>query len=112
MARLFADENFSFPIVEALRTLGHDVLTVNQIGKANQRWADQEVLLFCVAQQRILLTKNRRHFYKLHLNFRGHPGIIACTEDPDFAGSAKRIHQALSGSDVTGQFLRIYCPPH
>src|SRR5437588_12427128 len=111
MARLFADENFSFPIVEALRNLGHDVLTVNQIGKADQGWADQEVLLFCVAQKRILLTKNRRHFYKLHLNFRSYPGIVACTEDADFAGSAIRIDQALSGSDLTGQFLRIYCLP-
>ena len=30
MARLYADENFPFPAVEALRRLGHDVLTMTK----------------------------------------------------------------------------------
>jgi predicted nuclease of predicted toxin-antitoxin system len=108
MARLFADENFSFPVVERLRSLGHDILTVSQIGRANQRWPDEDVFLFCVAQERILLAKNRRDFYKLHLGFRSHPGIIACTEDSDFSGAATRIDEVLSNSEIAGQFIRIY----
>ena len=34
MARLYADENFAQPAVERLRELGHDVLTVQDAGKA------------------------------------------------------------------------------
>ncbi|MEO7300551.1 MAG: DUF5615 family PIN-like protein [Verrucomicrobiota bacterium] len=111
MARLFADEDFSFPIIERLRHLQHDVITVSDIGKANQRWPDDEVFFFAVAQQRIILTKNRRHFFKLHQQFPAHHGIVACTEDPDFAGATHRIHQAISTEKpLTGQFIRIYQP--
>ena len=34
MARLFADENFPLPAVEALRRLGYNVLTIHEAGKA------------------------------------------------------------------------------
>jgi hypothetical protein len=36
MARLYADENFPQPVVMGLRRLGHDVLTVQEAGKAGQ----------------------------------------------------------------------------
>lgn len=109
MARLFADEDFSFPVVEALRQAGHDVLTVNDIGKANQRWPDDAVFLFAVAQGRAMLTKNRRDFYRLHRDYPAHAGIIACMEDPDFAGVAKRIHEAITQTpSLAGKFIRIY----
>jgi len=111
MARLFADEDFSFPVVEGLRRLGHDVLTVNDIGKANQRWPDDELFFFAVAQGRIILTKNRRHFYRLHLQHSAHHGIVACTEDPDFAGATRRIHEAISmRTSLAGKFVRVYQP--
>jgi hypothetical protein len=31
MARLYADENFDYPVVEYLRQFGHDVLTVHAL---------------------------------------------------------------------------------
>ncbi len=34
MARLLADENFPLPVVEELRRLGHEVLTLRDIGQA------------------------------------------------------------------------------
>jgi Domain of unknown function (DUF5615) len=37
MARLYADEQFPFPVVECSRLLGHDVLTVQTAGKAGQK---------------------------------------------------------------------------
>jgi hypothetical protein len=37
MARFYADEQFPLPVVELLRNLGHDVLTVQEAGNANQR---------------------------------------------------------------------------
>lgn len=112
MAQLFADEDFSFPVVKMLRQLGHDVLTVGDVGKANQRWPDDAVFLFAVAQGRALLTKNRRHFYKLHLKIPSHAGVIACTEDPDFAVVAERIHRAIGMTEtLAGKFIRIYQRP-
>jgi hypothetical protein len=36
VARLFADENFPLPVVEALRRLGHDVVTMADAGKAGK----------------------------------------------------------------------------
>jgi len=36
VARFLADENFPFPVVEALRRMGHDVVTVADAGKAGQ----------------------------------------------------------------------------
>ncbi|GAB4203494.1 MAG: hypothetical protein Fur006_57930 [Coleofasciculaceae cyanobacterium] len=40
MARLYADEQFPRETVLALRTLGHDILTVQEAGKANQQIPD------------------------------------------------------------------------
>ena len=34
MARLYADEQYPLPVVEFLRPLGHDVLTVQEAGNA------------------------------------------------------------------------------
>ena len=33
MARLYADENVPFPLIEELRWLGHDVLTILEDGR-------------------------------------------------------------------------------
>lgn len=112
MARLFADEDVSQPVVELLRHRGHEVLTVADVGRANQRWPDDAVLLFAMARGRALVTKNRRHFYKLHLAMPDHNGIIACTEDPDFGGAADRIHRAITEHEpLAGKFIRVYQKP-
>lgn len=66
MARLFADENFPWPAVQALRRLGHDVVSVDDIGRSGQRWSDPEVLEFARKEGRILLTLNRKDFLRLH----------------------------------------------
>lgn len=44
MARLYADENFPHPVVLELRRLGHEVLTIQEAGKAGQRVPDEMVL--------------------------------------------------------------------
>lgn len=111
MARLLADENFPQPVVAALRALGHDVLTVAEIGRANQGWPDDEVLAYATDHRRVLLTVNRMHFRRLHQQTPAHGGIVACTEDVDFDGLARRIHDALAAmSSAAGQFIRIYKP--
>jgi hypothetical protein len=83
-------------VVEALRSLGHDVLTSLDAGNANQAIPDEDVLAFANAEERVLLTLNRLHFLRLHREGGGlHAGICACTFDPDFTGQAARIDQAL-----------------
>ena len=101
MARLYSNENFPLPVVEELRELGHDVLTIQETGKANQAMSDEDVLAFTNEKQRILLTLNRRHFIRLHNKRQPHAGILACTFDPDFSAFAKRIHDAIQ---VEGNF--------
>ena len=49
MARLYADEQFPLPVVELLRTLGHDLLTVQAAGNAG--FSDPEVLAFAVSTE-------------------------------------------------------------
>jgi hypothetical protein len=66
MAQLYANENFPLPVVVALRELGHGVLTSYESGKANQAIPDPDVLAFALAQERILVTLNRKHFIGLH----------------------------------------------
>jgi hypothetical protein len=89
MARLYANENFPLPVVEELRRLGHDVVTIQETGKAGAQTPDVEVLAFAVANQRAVLTLNRKHFLQLHRKSHDHEGIIACTMDADFHGTGK-----------------------
>ena len=111
MARLYANENFPLPVVEGLRRLGHDVLTVQESGRANQRIPDADVLAFAVGEERVVLTLNRRDFVFLHERSQTHRGIIVCTEDPDFDAQTERIHRAvLAAGDLTGQLVRVLRP--
>ncbi len=84
MARLYANENFPLPVVEELRRLGHDVLTIQETGQAGQALSDEGVLASACSQGRMLLTFNRKHFIRLHQQQHDHCGIIACTVDADF----------------------------
>ncbi|MCI0698924.1 DUF5615 family PIN-like protein [candidate division KSB1 bacterium] len=111
MARLYSNENFPRQVVEALRRLGHDVLTIQETGKAGQRVPDEDVLTFASAENRAVLTLNRKHFIRLHNERPGHAGIIVCTFDPDFVGQANRIHAALNAqSNLASQLIRINRP--
>lgn len=111
MARFYADENFPLPVVEELRRLGHDVLTMYEDGKANQSISDEEVLSLAVASGRALLTINRKHFIALHRQSANHSGIIVCKFDPDFVGQAGRIQAAVEDTAaVAGQLIRVNRP--
>ncbi len=111
MARLYADEQYPYPVVEFLRALGHDVLTVQEAGKANQRISDSDVLAFASAEKRAVITENRRDFFRLHRIQPDHAGIIACTNDRYWQGLAKRIHEAIIAEDsLQGKLIRIVRP--
>ena len=112
MARLYANENFPLPVVVALRAMGHDVLTVQETGKAEQQFPDNLVLAFATSEYRAVMTLNRKHFIRLHQLSAAHQGIVVCTVDPDFEGQARRIDSTLSGRPVlAGQLVRVNRPP-
>jgi len=112
MAALFADENVPAALVVALRSLGHDVLTALEAGRANQRIPDPDVLLYATSLTRAVLTANRTDFRRLHRLDPFHAGIIAFSMDNDVVALAGRIHNAITGqSDLSGQLLRVNLLP-
>lgn len=111
MARIYANENFPFPVVVAWRQLGHDVLTSLDAGQFDRAIPDEAVLEFAIAEGRVLLTLNRKHFIRLHRVSSDHSGIIVCTFDPDFQALAVRVDAALAGQvSLEGQLLRVNRP--
>ena len=108
MADLYADEQFPFKATQHLRTLNHDVLTVQEAGRSNQRIPDNEVLGFATEQNRAVVTLNRRDFIRLHQQDHNHAGIIVCTDDPDKIQLAERIHHAIEVEvPLAGKLVRV-----
>jgi len=112
LSRFYSNENIALDVVLELRRLGHDVLTSHEAGNANAAVPDAEVLAFATAQNRILLSHNRRHFVQLHNNRTiRHSGIVLCTFDPDFVGQARRIHESsMAMPQMEDQLIRVNRP--
>ena len=100
MARLLADENFPLPTIDALRSLGHVVITAHEADLANRATPDQEVLEYARSNGLALLTLNRRHFMRL-----------LCSFDPDFERQAQRVHAMIEAEGApAGKLLRVTRP--
>ena len=111
MAHLYSNENFPAPVIAELRRFGHDALSSREAGNAGRAVPDEEVLAFAIAEGRVLLTINRRHFVCLHAAQPMHAGIIVCTFDPDFTGQAARLDRVLASvPDWRGQLVRVNRP--
>lgn len=113
MAALYADENFPFPVSAALRAGGHDVLTAQADGRANQHIPDPLVLARATQLGRAVITTDRHDFIRLHTLQPAHAGIVACTQDTNHTALAARIVAALAGvSDLTGRLVTVDLPGH
>jgi predicted nuclease of predicted toxin-antitoxin system len=111
MARLYADEQFPRIVVELLRNLGHDILTVQEAGKANQGISDEEVLAFAINENRAVLTINRSDFIQLHNSQPNHLGIIVCTEDLNRQRLTLGINEAiLKAETLAKKLIRVNRP--
>jgi predicted nuclease of predicted toxin-antitoxin system len=112
MARLYADEQYPYPVVEFLPALGYDVLTLQEAGKANQKIPDSDVLAFASSEKRAVITENRKDFLRLHRDLQpDHAGIIACTNDRDWEALANRIHSAITAEEsLQGKLIRVVPP--
>jgi Domain of unknown function (DUF5615) len=105
---LYADEDFSFPAVVALRHLGHDVVTAQEDGRTST--PDPDILARAHTLGRAVLTFNRRHFERLHKQGTDHSGILSATHDSNFASLAARIHSFLQGLHPSRWCLRVNRP--
>lgn len=112
MALLYADEQFPKIVVELLRALGHDVLTVQEARNANRGIPDEDVLAFAVTNERAVLTLNRIDFIRLHASQPNHSGIIVCKDDQqDRQRMATRISEAISNLEtLRGMLVRVNRP--
>jgi predicted nuclease of predicted toxin-antitoxin system len=111
MARFYADEQFPFQVVELLRNLGHDVLTVQEAGNANQRIPDDQVLAFAISQERSMLTINRIDFIRLHRHDNEHFGIVVCTNNRNWEQFAARVDDAVKAEEsLRGKLIRVLRP--
>lgn len=108
MVDLYADEQFPLRATERLRELAHDVLTVQDAGKANQRIADAQVLAYAKQQERAVLTLNRRDFIRLHRQNSDHGGIVVTKDDVDKVRLAERVDRAVRAeAPLTGKLVRV-----
>jgi len=107
MARLYAYEDVPRPLVERLRALGHDVVTVAELGKS--QCPDHEVLRDATADGRVVVTHNRKDFEKLHRASNAHSGIVSATRDDGNEDAlAARIDTALAANPApAGQHIRV-----
>ncbi|MBE9066032.1 DUF5615 family PIN-like protein [Leptolyngbya cf. ectocarpi LEGE 11479] len=109
MAALYANEQFPRRVVEFLRSLDHDVLTVQEAN--NRGLSDDQVLAFATSENRAVLTLNRKDFIKLHRANSDHAGIIVCSRDDNWQRQADRIHKAVSLFDsLNSQLVRVNKP--
>lgn len=94
-----------------MRNLGHDVLTVEEAGNANQRIPDDLVLAFAVGQERSILTVNRIDFIRLHRRDNQHFGIVVCTNNRNWEQFAARIDEAVRAEEsLRGKLIRVMRP--
>jgi predicted nuclease of predicted toxin-antitoxin system len=111
MIKLYADENFEFPVVRRLREKGYDVLTTREAGKDNQRIPDEDVLDFAISQNRAVITLNYNHFKNLHKQVKSHSGIVICSRNDDWDIFADCIDMALRDEEsIEGKLIRVNRP--
>lgn len=112
--RLLADEQLPARVTKRLRLLGHNVLTLQQcnVSKYGDGKSDDWVLRIAAADERAVVTLNRKHFLALHYQNEGHFGIIACfrdDSDPDALG--RRIDDQIRPiGHLNGQYVEVPKP--
>ena len=66
MPRLYADEDFSSPVIQRLRQLAHDILTAHEAGQASQGITDAAVVALAMTYVGVVgsVRRSSRHSAK------------------------------------------------
>ena len=111
---LYLDEHIDLRVARLLREAGLDVLTTQDVGRANGGFSDESQLEFATERGRAIFTHNVRDFAPLAENWaaagRTHHGIVVSEIRPPWE-LARRM-QRLRGAYPDGipeLFLRL--PP-
>ena len=113
MAVFYMDENVPSELSDAVRALGHDVLTVQADGRASQGIDDPDVLARAIELGRAVITNNRRDYHRLHRNDTDHTGIITYTNDPDRGPVLRQAPASIDpgGLWINQQYLEVISGP-
>jgi predicted nuclease of predicted toxin-antitoxin system len=109
--RILADEDSQEKrVVQALRDLGNDVLTVNEAGLSGA--PDHVILSTAKRESRVVLTKNCEDFRELHEVDPRHFGILAHYYAGNRHLSFGEISRAIRNIDqvygsIEGEFIAI-----
>jgi len=105
--RFLADESCDFAVVRALRTLGYDVLAVNEV---MQRSVDSDLIVQAAREQRIVLTEDKDFGWLVFVSHAESAGVILIR----FPGNARdtlarTVAQLVQehGEALTGAFVVV-----
>ena len=111
LARLYADEDSVAGCRGVLRRLGHDMLTVQEAGRADQGISDSLVLVDATNDKRAILTHNHAISNACIAKLKLHQGIISCTHDrPDRPACSTHQFCDRQVRKIDEQFIRIVRP--
>lgn len=113
MIQLYLNENIEIEIAMRLRNHGYNVLTTLEAG--NAQYTDEKQLDYATRQERVILTHNRKHFKKLHLEWQSqdklHRGIITTgqlREMTEFERRLLRLLNSFSREDIHNQIISLH----
>jgi hypothetical protein len=84
VAAFYLDEDVALAIDYELRSYGHDVVNVRDLGLKGER--DARHLANAAQQGRVLVTRNRHDFENLHTAWQHWPQVWRVTPPPEHAG--------------------------
>lgn len=107
LIRLYADENVSPRLAQALASAGVDALSCEAAGRASRRISDQDPLLFAAESGRAILTFDYVDYLLLDAKWkqlgRVHAGIIVSHQVNELRMLQQRVRRHLDVHSRTEQ---------
>ena len=110
-ARVYLDEDVSVLVAVLLQAYGFDAITTRDESMLGQ--TDEAQLAHAARQGRCMVTHNRVHFERLHVQMLeggvGHAGVIVSAErrPHELARRIARLLNALTADEIANQLLYV-----
>mgnify|MGYP001602724507 CR=1 FL=1 len=88
--KFLSDENIDVPAVKALKELGVDIISVQELDKRGS--PDEEILNFCKENERAVVTGDS-DYLRLHAKGAEHAGIVYLTKSLDTSQLIREIQK-------------------